>query len=1024
MPTNPPDRLQACLWQAENYVIWVDGVSIPLFFDGSALTRSRLTPASTKINAGSGWTRPPVGQSAAIVLTDTFAGGSGVAALIGGYQYLLTQVPGSASNTVTLREKFVGASPADTAGAGIFADPSYVGDTTNLSPPSQIAFVVPKVNLPATTIDPVDLPISLHLGYTPGTGGASFTNVALRGLYTPAGSTDSPASVPIRSTSSIAAASGTLAYNNYTFSASVTAGIYNPADFQWHSVATVHNYNKNPQSLIPANQFMTFNGQTVFNDQAWTPPAPPVATPASPNPSIYTTIPTTGYMTINGVRYQYTLSPGFTDNGAGTVSATAHLFNNTAATVATTAGATFYSDSGATLQLGTSLAGGIGPPTSASPLPATVKAAVSTAGNVTIGGISYPYTCKSTDWTDPGAGTLSGKLTLANYNGVLHGSVASTGTFVLAGYTFILDTTIPAVTTISGTTPAQTFPVDAYVDSPCSGVVSPAATLAIGANTYSVVSVSDQSPGSHLVLYNTTNSNIGSEVAIATPVTFAASRGQRVQLASVHTNFSPPGVGLSVPVTIDAAYTGLLGVNVFVGQTDRYKLTAATNSSGSPIIYAQNVNDTSAASDGTAYKYPDQTIVQYGAPQLPVARLGVYGMGRNWLVLPDGKSYLASDMVGDSSGTLGLGFRDAVLNMTENTFIKGGGAFRVPDVAQIRALIFVATLDASLGQGPLQVLTPNLIFSCNAPVDRTTWQSLTNPIQTVSLISNGGLSHWATVMANGDLITRALDGLRSLILARQEFTSWGNVPMSREVQPTLDADDKSLLQFTSAIVFDNRLLLTANPVSGPLGVYHDTLVALNFDPLSSLRGKAPAVYDGLWTGLNVLKLVKGTFAGVERAFAFAYNPQTQLIELWEILPSGAAHLDNGTGQITWLFASPVLDFGQKDPRSRSFLRLADGEMYLDDIQGPLSIQAFFRPDYDTAWHPWNAWSVPASPPYQPRMGLGEPPTDADPATNRPWREGYSFQVRFIIQGHAIFKGARFRAFKLPEPKFAPLIEPN
>lgn len=418
-------------------------------------------------------------------------------------------------------------------------------------------------------------------------------------------------------------------------------------------------------------------------------------------------------------------------------------------------------------------------------------------------------------------------------------------------------------------------------------------------------------------------------------------------------------------------------------------------------------------------------------PQLPVGRMGAYGRGRIWMALADGKQFVASDLVGGSSGTAGENYRDAILNITENLYLRGGGYFTVPgNLGDIRAMKFAATLDASLGQGPLQVFTPEAVFSCNAPVNRLEWQDIQNPILTESLISNGALGQWSTVLANGDFLFRSVDGSRSLILARREFATWGNVPISREVDRRLSADSVDLLRFTSSIVFDNRHLLTTAPVLFEKGVYFRALVPLNFDPISTLRGKAPAVYDSLmWTGLNVFQLLTGSFSNEDRAFAFTWNTQTEKLELWEILKTAAhAIRDNDAVRVVQAFETPVL-FNQ--PGEKQYQRLLDGELQVDEMQGRVDFQVWWKPDQWPCWVPWFQWTQCATVDddgkvqFRPHMGFGEPPSaPCDEVNNRPLREGYTFQFKFIITGHCRVIGARFRAVTVPEPKFAPQCCPD
>lgn len=420
---------------------------------------------------------------------------------------------------------------------------------------------------------------------------------------------------------------------------------------------------------------------------------------------------------------------------------------------------------------------------------------------------------------------------------------------------------------------------------------------------------------------------------------------------------------------------------------------------------------------------------QHIGAQLPPGRMGVYGLGRNWVSLTDGKQFVAGDLVGGSSGTVAENYRDAVLNITENLYLAGGGNFTVPgSVGDIRAMRFGATLDASLGQGPLQVFTPNTVFSCNAPVDRLTWQNMQNPILTESLISNGALSQWSTVLANGDFIFRSIDGTRSLILARREFNTWGNVPISREVDARLSKDSVDLLGFSSAIVFDNRHLMTAAPVLADQGVYHRAIVPLNFDPISTLRGKAPSVYDSLnWTGLNIFQLLTGEFSNEDRAFAFCFNTSTKKLELWELLKSSTAEIaDNGDTPIVWTLETPVLFDEGKDPRLRPQLQLHDGELAIDDLQGEAQFQVWYRPEQYACWVQWHSWTECATmdddgkPQYRSRMGFGEPTADrCDEVTNTPFREGKNFQLRFVLTGHFRLINVKVSAVTVPEPEFAP-----
>jgi hypothetical protein len=464
--------------------------------------------------------------------------------------------------------------------------------------------------------------------------------------------------------------------------------------------------------------------------------------------------------------------------------------------------------------------------------------------------------------------------------------------------------------------------------------------------------------------------------------------------------------------------------------------------SGSGVNYVLTRISNRGPVGASAVTYPT-----YIYPELPAGRMGAYGMGRVWMSLPDGRQFMAGDIVGGPSGTQALQYRDAVLHSSENSFIAGGGYFAVPGtMGQITAMIFASTLDVSLGQGPLQVMTPTSCFSCYAPTDRTTWQTVTNPILTQSLIGKGSVSQWSTVNANGDIMFRATDGIRSLILARQAFDTWANVPSSHEMDRVLAQDDQSMIGFASSIVFDNRLIMTCNPkrkLNGGFG--SGGLIALNFDPLSNIRGKLPAAYDGLWTGLNASQLIEGQFDGVDRAYAIAALTvnATNSVEIYEICPSPIDVFsslpvfaeaqwpaddeiyDNSTVPIIWTGETSVL-FKASKPGSQDFHRLIDGELQIDNLTDTVDFAVFYRPDQYPFWTEWFSWqecakkdSSISSPQFRPRMGLGEPSSKpCDVSTKRTLREGYTFQFKIIIQGHCRVLALRVKAVTIPEPQFA------
>jgi hypothetical protein len=326
------------------------------------------------------------------------------------------------------------------------------------------------------------------------------------------------------------------------------------------------------------------------------------------------------------------------------------------------------------------------------------------------------------------------------------------------------------------------------------------------------------------------------------------------------------------------------------------------------------------------------------------------------------------------------------------------------------------------------------MFSCVAPFD---YSATTPPpvILTQSLIGFGPLAQNSTVLANSDTLFRSFVGLSSLIIARRNFGEWGNTPISREMSRTYQQDNESLLPYGSAVVFDNRLLNTCAASVSAQGVFHGGLVALNFDLISSLRGKLPPVYDGLWVGLNALQVINIQSGSEARAFMFSFNSDSSTIELYELLKSeDRVYYDNGEQPITWIIETPIL-FNQDVKPIKELVRLTDGELWLQDILGTVEVVVKYRPDFYSGseqpgcWEPWTTFSICAEatganirPSYRTRIGLGEPSGDrCQEGVNRPFRVGHFFQLRLEFTGHCKFMGLRIQAATQPEADFAPPI---
>lgn len=342
--------------------------------------------------------------------------------------------------------------------------------------------------------------------------------------------------------------------------------------------------------------------------------------------------------------------------------------------------------------------------------------------------------------------------------------------------------------------------------------------------------------------------------------------------------------------------------------------------------------------------------------EVPVGNVMAYAQGRLVVALPDRQTYRVGDLLfSPASGTPAANYKDAVLRFTENNYLSEGGDFiaRVFGAAskegKITGMKSIAQTNMQLGQGPLLIGTPYTMFTIQLPFDRTTWKDLPNPQQTNSPIM-GPLSNDSMVLVNGDIWYRSVDGIRSLIMAYRDFSTWGNTPLSAEVGPHLKYDTMSLLEHTSAVLFDNRLLTTISPAPNAHGVFFRGLAVIDFNLISTLTKKMQPAWEGVWTGNRTLKIVKGLVENTERCFAFTLSDECK-IELWELVPD--SKFDDTDTAINWSFELPSYNCGDSD----RFKRLETARIIINELQGTLTGTVKYRTDLNPCWMPWDEFEV-------------------------------------------------------------------
>ena len=566
---------------------------------------------------------------------------------------------------------------------------------------------------------------------------------------------------------------------------------------------------------------------------------------------------------------------------------------------------------------------------------------------------------------------------------------------VVGGRLYIIQVTPQNTGTVVDITPS--YPVVTTEDFT---VPAPAATVIVQVTTETVFTVGDTifiDSGEYTVTNRFTN-------AIELEYVGGAANAVASAGAPILDSNGDPVIKLqTIPTTLDF-------VHIF--QAEKYAIVLGRQQT--PIIY-----------DGSGSRLA-------GFTEIPSGVMGLYAWGRIWIALPDFRTFVAGDIVYGPSGTAINGFVDAILSFTENDFLNEGGFFAVPNNAgNITAMLALATIDTSLGIGPILIGTTNSVISVNAPVDRTIWKNLTYPIQTVSLLDYGPLAPYSTIPINNDMWFRSVDGLRSFIIGRRNMTSPGNTPLSHEVSPVLANDTDELLFHSSAMLFDNRFFVTVAPRRTTAGVVHDGLASVNFDLLSGLTTKQPPIWESFSSGLDILQLVRGRVRGVERAFALVHNEFLDTVELWEMHRENDGYYDtfqqvSGT-DTTIVRTSIESTLETKRYSYERLVKLVMAELYLDEIVDEITLVIKFRPDQYPAWLTWatihicaNVTQCTISTPeqfscqvwkstarqYAARVRLPRPPEECNTIARMPVDLGYDFQFRFEGTGH--FQLRKFR----------------
>ncbi len=489
-----------------------------------------------------------------------------------------------------------------------------------------------------------------------------------------------------------------------------------------------------------------------------------------------------------------------------------------------------------------------------------------------------------------------------------------------------------------------------------------------------------------------------------TPATKSAFLNGYFQGAGFYSNFI-----YNQPSILVASSGKIFRIQLFPQFANVTLLSPATNSAKVKQAFFCEADIYMIIQDGQSKPliYDGSRIYRATANQVPVGTVMAYGQGRLFVAVSP-FAVRAGDIYGPIIGS--------VLNFTETNFLAEGGDFGPPPwLGPITGLFFQPTQDTSTGQGPLLMMGATGCMSFNVQNIRTSWQ--TSPFAVEALVNSGALGSLLATAVNGDLWYRAFDGWRSFRSARAEISKWAHQSTSNEVTHRLQDESSCLLNFGSAVTFDNRLIATLMPQQGKNGIYHLGMVVLDFFPISTIQQLNEIRYfiplnpawTDMWTGVQPYQLMVGKMYGEHRCFILA-NHSNQLA-LYEI--SNNDPFDNFGSENQRIVSSVELRASnfKKDDEEK---KLVGADLWFNNLAGEIDIKVQYRPDEYPLWYDWYEASMNAQyvstdesnvlqldifqRPFFPRFSIPAPPIVDDPNTNRTSDRGYTFQMRLEITG--------------------------
>lgn len=417
-----------------------------------------------------------------------------------------------------------------------------------------------------------------------------------------------------------------------------------------------------------------------------------------------------------------------------------------------------------------------------------------------------------------------------------------------------------------------------------------------------------------------------------------------------------------------------------------------------PITYMQQTTEYLVVQDGLSkcYVYDGTSIRSTLDGEVPIGKAMAYANGRLW-VSQSGGRLVAGDIVGTSDGS--------ELNFTENTYLLGGGSFRMP--SEITGMVFIPSNDSQTGYGPLLVFGKNYTVAIRADITQRELWSDTQGFQSTIFQNIGCLSHNSIVQSNLDIYW--IDGsgrLRTFRQAIADYSTAGSTPVDREISRLGDFQSPDMMNYATCKYFDNRIFGTTSPffVHKDIVAYRD-MFSMDLSPISTMGQKGMPCYDGEFEGIYITHMEVLNFEGRDRLFIIG-KESDGTNRLFEYDPK--------YNNDRYILGNTLKDnLIESTIESREFYfdnetiekRLDRLELWISDIFGYVEIKIYARRDQETTWRYWDVVSFNYS--IDSQDGIWKEirngyKSKLIPFTASEWDEhltGFGFQILLKIKGN-------------------------